>query len=355
MKIQHEWTVMEAERQDGTKPPLVVEVDDLYVSFRVYQGRVHAVNGVSFQIRMGEVLGVVGESGCGKSVTALSLLQLVPSPGKIDQGSIRLRTLDGVVDVASLDAKGREIRRIRGRDISMIFQEPMRSLHPMFSVGQQIIEILQQHFPMSRRQALQRATELLERVGLPEPDRVVQEYPHQLSGGMRQRAMIAMALACEPQLLIADEPTTALDVTIQAQILELIQRLQSETGMAVLLITHDMGVIAETAHRVMVMYLGQVVEAASAEELFFNPQHPYTQGLLRAIPNLVDPPKELLYSMPGTVPELRALPTECVFAERCPHVDDNACAGIPPLAEVKPGHYVKCWLFAQEDPNGSAE
>ena len=348
MTIQHEWTIEDEERQQGKEAPLAVEVQDLYVSFGVYQGRVCAVNGASFHIRKGEVLGVVGESGCGKSVTALSLLRLVPPPGRIDRGSICLHTSEGVVDVSTLDPKGRAIRRIRGREASMIFQEPMRSLHPMFSVGQQIGEILLQHFTMSRKQALRRATELLERVGLPEPDRVVQEYPHQLSGGMRQRAMIAMALACEPQLLIADEPTTALDVTIQAQILELIQKLQAETGMAVMLITHDMGVIAETAHRVMVMYLGEVVESASAEQLFSNPQHPYTRGLLKAIPNLVDPPKELLYSMPGTVPELLEVPTDCVFAERCPSVDMEWCGKKPPMVETEARHYVKCWSYDGE-------
>ena len=351
MKIQHESAVVEPEWLDDAGLPLVVEVDDLHVSFEVYGGRVYAVNGVSFEVRMGEVLGVVGESGCGKSITGLSLLRLIPRPGQVDRGSIRLHTSDGVLDVAAMDANGPDIRRIRGRVVSMIFQEPMRSLHPMFPIGQQITEILQQHFPMSRQEALRRAVELLERVGLPQPARVVRDYPHQLSGGMRQRAMIAMALACEPQLLIADEPTTALDVTIQAQILELIQSLQSEKGMAVLLITHDMGVIAETAHRVIVMYLGEVVETASAEQLFSNAQHPYTQGLLRAIPNLVHPPKQLLYSMPGTVPELRAPPSRCVFGGRCPYAYE-ACTEEPPLVGVEPGHYARCWLFAQEGPNG---
>jgi oligopeptide/dipeptide ABC transporter ATP-binding protein len=331
----------------------VLEVDDLHISFAGYRGRTRAVNGVSFHIRRGEILGVVGESGCGKSVTAMSMLKLIPMPpGQIDGGAIRLHTRGGVVDIAKLPANGREIREIRGREISMIFQEPMRSLHPMFSVGDQIVEILLQHFNMGRKEAMERAIAQLERVGLPEPHRIARDYPHQLSGGMRQRAMIAIALACEPQLLIADEPTTALDVTIQAQILELIQELQAEMGMAVMLITHDMGVIAETADRVMVMYLGEVVESATVEQLFANPQHPYTQGLLRAIPNLVDQPKTPLYSMSGTVPELLSLPTHCVFADRCQFAHKVPAQQKPLVIETELGHQVKCWLYDERYKNG---
>jgi oligopeptide/dipeptide ABC transporter ATP-binding protein len=338
--------------EEQVSPP-VLEVEDLYVSFAGYRGRTRAVNGVSFQIRRGEILGIVGESGCGKSVTAMSLLKLIPMPpGQIDGGAIRLNTRGGVVDIAALPANGREIREIRGREISMIFQEPMRSLHPMFSIGDQIVEILLQHFSMERKAALEKAIALLDRVGLPEPHRIARDYPHQLSGGMRQRAMIAIALACEPQLLIADEPTTALDVTVQAQILELIQELQAEMGLAVMLITHDMGIIAETADRVMVMYLGEVVESASVAQLFENPQHPYTQGLLRAIPNLVDLPKTPLYSMEGSVPELLALPSYCVFADRCQFAHTVPAQHKPPVIETAPGHLVKCWLYDERYQNG---
>ena len=334
--------------RDG-QPRLVLEVEDLYVSFGGYRGHTRAVNGVSFQIHQGEILGIVGESGCGKSVTALSLLKLVPMPpGRIDGGTISLHTDDTTVDVTALAPDSREIRAIRGRQISMIFQEPMRSLHPMFSIGDQIVEILLQHFDMNRREALDKAVALLERVGLPEPARVVHEFPHQLSGGMRQRVMIAIALACEPQLLVADEPTTALDVTIQAQILELLQALQAEMGLAVMLITHDMGVVAEIADRVIVMYLGEIVEAASVDQLFTNPQHPYTQGLLKSIPNWTDQPKTPLHSLAGVVPELLDLPAGCVFVERCPFADKVPGLRKPSLIETEPGHFVKCWLYTEE-------
>ena len=334
----------------GKQPRPVLEVDDLYVSFGGYRGRTRAVNGVTFQIHQGEILGIVGESGCGKSVTALSLLKLVPMPpGRIDGGTVTLHTDDDkTVDVTSLAPDSREIRALRGRQISMIFQEPMRSLHPMFSIGDQIVEILLQHFAMNRKEALDKAVALLERVGLPEPARVVHEFPHQLSGGMRQRVMIAIALACEPQLLVADEPTTALDVTIQAQILELLQTLQDEMGLAVMLITHDMGVVAEIADRVIVMYLGEIVEAATVDQLFTNPQHPYTQGLLRSLPNWTDQPKTPLHSLAGTVPELMDLPTGCVFVERCPFADKVPGLRKPSLIETEPGHFVKCWLYTEE-------
>jgi len=330
-------------KKDGDQT--ILEVEDLHISFGTYLGMVRAVNGVSFRVKKGEVLGVVGESGCGKSVTALSILKLIPTPpGRIDRGTIHLRVGGRMVDITKLPPHGREIRRIRGKEVAMIFQEPMRSLHPMFTVGGQIVEGLLEHNRMSKKGALDRAVDLLNRVGLPKPREAATYYPHQLSGGMRQRAMIAIALACEPELLIADEPTTALDVTIQAQILELIKELQEDSGMSVILITHNMGVVAETAQSVMVMYLGWAVEQASVGELFENPLHPYTQGLLESIPTLVSVSKTPLKSLSGVVPELYEVPQGCVFADRCPRLFEK-CSQVPPAFEARPGHYVKCWLY----------
>ena len=333
----------------ASKRDVVIDVKDLFVSFKHPLGYVRAVNGVSLNIKKGEILGVVGESGCGKSVTAMTLLKLIPMPpGQIDEGSIMLRRAGNeVVNIADLPPKGRLIRDIRGKDVSIIFQEPMRSLHPMFNVGHQIVEGLLQHNRISKRDAQGQAIEILSKVGLPNPKGVMKNYPFELSGGMRQRAMIAIAIACSPQLLIADEPTTALDVTIQAQVLELIKELQESTGLAVMLITHDMGVIAETADRVMVMYLGKVVEHSNVRDLFENPSHPYTQNLLKSIPSLVGEPKVHLKTVQGTVPELFQVPQGCVFADRCEQAHEK-CVEEPPTIELKSGHSVKCWLYEKE-------
>lgn len=322
-------------------------MQDLYVSFRHALGIVRAVNGISFKVRKGEILGIVGESGCGKSVMALSILRLVPiPPGRIDRGAIFLRTEDKMVDVTKLPSHGQEIRKIRGKEVSMIFQEPMRSLHPMFTVGEQIIEGLFEHTTLTRKEALEKAVYFLETVGLAQPKHIVNEYPHQLSGGMRQRIMIAIALACSPHLLIADEPTTALDVTIQAQILELMKKLQTDLAMSIILVTHNLGVIAEMVENVLVMYLGTIMEYADVEGLFNNPMHPYTRKLLEVIPSLASVPKTKLQSLRGVVPELFEIPKSCVFADRCDQTSERCKKEPPPVIEVEPSHKVRCWLYA---------
>ena len=325
---------------------MVLDVQNLHVSFEHAVGRVHAVNGVSFSVRRSEILGIVGESGCGKSVTALATLGLVPlPPGRIDQGSI-LVSQDGVmVDVTKLPPNGREMRKIRGKEVAMIFQEPMRSLHPMFSIGSQITEGLLEHSKLSKKEAEQKAVQILDQVRLPDPENMAKKYPGQLSGGMRQRAMIAIAIVCSPKLLIADEPTTALDVTIQAQILELLKYLQTETGMSIVLITHSLGIIAEMARKVLVMYLGTVVEYADVKSLFSHPRHPYTCGLLESMPSLISTPKTELKSLSGIVPELSEAPTSCPFSERCDKVMQICREQLPPQIEVDSGHQVRCWLF----------
>ena len=299
-----------------------------------------AVDGVTLSVRPGEMLGLVGESGCGKTVTALSILRLVPDPpGRIVGGTISFEGRDLV------RLPEEEIRKIRGCAISMIFQEPMTSLNPVFTVGEQVAEGIRQHQKVSRREAWDQAVEVLKRVKIPDPARRAREYPHQLSGGMRQRVMIAIALALRPKLLIADEPTTALDVTIQAQILELLLGLQEEMKMAVMLITHDLGVIAETADRVVVMYAGRVVEEASVKELFDNPLHPYTQGLMESLPRLeTGKARRRLRAIPGLVPNLLELPTGCKFAPRCPKVVEQCWPTEPELREIRPGHSARCIL-----------
>ncbi|MDZ4339128.1 MAG: ABC transporter ATP-binding protein [candidate division NC10 bacterium] len=316
----------------------ILTVKDLRTHFFTEEGVVRAVDGVTFSVRSGGTLGIVGESGCGKTVTALSILRLIPDPpGRIVGGSITF----GERELLGL-SEG-EMRTLRGRAISMIFQEPMTSLNPVFTVGDQVAEGIRHHQRVSRREAWDRAVEMLKRVKVPDPARRAREYPHQLSGGLRQRVMIAMALALGPRLLIADEPTTALDVTIQAQILELLLSLQEEMRMAVILITHDLGVIAEVADRVLVMYAGRVVEEGSATELFEEPLHPYTQGLLGSLPTL-EGGKRLrrLQAIPGLVPNLLALPTGCKFAPRCPKVIDACWPTEPELREVRPGRWARC-------------
>ena len=300
-----------------------------------------AVDGVDIRIDAGETVCIVGESGCGKTVTAMTVLKLVAMPpGKIVSGRILWRGQDLV------PLKAEEMRRIRAREIGMVFQEPMTSLNPVFTVGEQIAEVLRLHEGLSRRAALDRATEMLRLTHIPNPQRRVHDYPHQFSGGMRQRVMIAMALACNPKLVIADEPTTALDVTIQAQILDLIGEMKERLGMAVMLITHAMGVVAEVAQRVVVIYAGKVVEEAPVQELFRNPRHPYTQGLIRSIPRLdrAGGGKARLEAIPGTVPSLLFPPPGCRFAPRCRHAIDACRAAEPPLRDVAPGHKVACVL-----------
>ena len=322
----------------------VLEVEDLKTHFFTPDGVVRAVDGVSYEVRRGETLGVVGESGCGKSVTALSILRLVADPpGRIVGGSIRF---EGRELLAASDA---DMEEIRGNDISMIFQEPMTSLNPLYTVGKQIGEAIALHRGASKREAMAEAVEMLRRVHIPEPDRRAHAYPHQLSGGMRQRVMIAMALCCNPKVLIADEPTTALDVTIQAQILELMREMQGSFGQAIVLITHDMGVVAENADRVVVMYAGRKVEEAEVDELFDRPGHPYTKGLLGAIPSLEVAAtagasgRGRLNEIEGMVPSLANLPPGCTFAERCAYASDECRDAYPPNQEHRPGHWVACW------------
>jgi peptide/nickel transport system ATP-binding protein len=317
-----------------------LKIRNLHTYFFTDDGVAKAVDGVDLELEEGGTLGVVGESGCGKSVTALSIMRLIPEPpGKIVQGEILFNGAD------LLTFAEEDMRKIRGRSISMIFQEPMTSLNPVFQVGDQISEVLRLHEGLSRKEAWDRSIEMLKLVGIPSPERRVAEYPHQLSGGMRQRTMIAMALACNPKLMIADEPTTALDVTIQAQILELINRLQQEKGMSVILITHNLGVIAETARKVAVMYAGRIVEYAAVDLLFGDPKHPYTQGLLKSIPRLDEEHgrKQKLETIPGLVPSLLDLPSGCKFSNRCQYVFDR-CKEEPRLIEADRGHFVRCWL-----------
>jgi len=328
----------------GHNAETVLEVEGLRTYLFTRLGVVKAVDDVSFQIRRAETLAIVGESGCGKTMTALSLLRLVPNPpGRIVSGSIKI---DGRDLVALSEA---EMRDIRGNEISMIFQEPMTSLNPVMTIGAQISETLRLHQELSKAEALEKTIEMLRLVRIPEPAQRAKEYPHQLSGGMRQRAMIAMALACNPRVLIADEPTTALDVTIQAQILDLILDLQKKLGTAVLLITHDLAVVAETAQRVIVMYAGKKVEEADVEELFEAPLHPYTHGLMGSIPHLAiiggetDRANGRLKEIPGMVPALTNLPPGCSFAPRCPFADERCRSFYPPYEQKRPGHWAACW------------
>jgi peptide/nickel transport system ATP-binding protein len=334
---------MNADETAAAPGPAILEIDGLRTHFFTQAGVIRAVDSVSFTVRAGETLGIVGESGCGKSVTALSVLRLVDSPpGRIVSGTIRF---DGT---NLLDLSESEMEDIRGNEISMIFQEPMTSLNPLMTVGRQVAEAITLHQRLSPQGSMDKAVEMLRRVSIPEPERRVHAYPHQLSGGMRQRVMIAMALSCNPKVLIADEPTTALDVTIQAQILELMREMQETFGTAIVLITHDMGVVAENADRVVVMYAGRKVEEASAKVLFEAPGHPYTRGLLGSIPKLdvaarLGARRNRLNEIKGMVPSLHNLPEGCTFAPRCEFATDQCRAAYPPLVQYRPGHAIACW------------
>jgi oligopeptide/dipeptide ABC transporter ATP-binding protein len=316
----------------------LLEVEDLHTYFRTREGEVHAVDGVSFSLEKGKTLGIVGESGCGKSVTALSIMGLVPPPGKVVSGSVMFegRNLVG--------RKERELEDIRGREIAMIFQDPMTSLNPTLTIGTQITETLRRHLHMTRDEARQRAVGLLEEVHIPNAAMRLDDYPHRYSGGMRQRVMIAIALACNPKLLIADEPTTALDVTVQAGVLDLLAELRAEHDMSMIIITHDMGVVAETADDIIVMYAAQVVEHAMVLDLFDSPEHPYTEALLAALPQLegTNVREGRLASIPGRPPDLIAPPPACRFAPRCAYSNQDDCSIVPPnLREIRPGHWVR--------------
>ena len=326
-----------------------LEVRDLRTYFHLPEGTLKAVDGVDFSIGARQTVGIIGESGSGKSVTAQSILQIVPPPGRVETGEILLRPGDGTaVDISQLGSRGKAIRAIRGAAISMVFQEPMTSLSPVHTIGAQIVEAIRLHVTRDKREAKALALDMINRVGISNPAQRYDEYPHQLSGGMRQRAMIAMALSCSPALLIADEPTTALDVTVQAQILELMKSLQEQFGMAIMYITHDLGVIAEIADEVNVMYLGRVVERASTIELFKNPLHPYTRRLLKSIPRL-GVRGGRLDAIRGNVPVPMNPPAQCGFASRCDDFMPGVCdAAVPQLVDMGGGHYVRCYLHNQE-------
>jgi len=334
---------------------VLLEVQDLRTHFFTEQGVVRAVDGVSFEIQRGRTLGVVGESGCGKSVTSLSILQLVEKPGRIVGGKIlyhRIRQQNAVgyteeiVDITGLDPHGVEMRQIRGAEMAMVFQEPMTSLDPVYTVGDQIVEAITYHQKVTKREARGRAIEMLARVNMPQPQQVLDSYPHQLSGGMRQRAMIAMALSCRPSLLIADEPTTALDVTTEAQILELLRDLQRKLGMAIMYITHDLGVIAEMVEEAIVMYLGKVVEQANVNTLFHDPKHPYMQALLRSIPKIGRKSRARLDAISGMVPNPHNIPPGCSFHPRCPSFMPEVCdVATPQMVDLGGKHLVSCFLY----------
>jgi oligopeptide transport system ATP-binding protein len=321
----------------------LLEIKDLRVTFHTDDGIVHAVNGISYKIDKGEVLGVVGESGCGKSVHALSIMRLIPiPPGRIESGEVLFYEKD------LLKLSLEDLRHVRGGQIAMIFQDPMTSLNPVYTVGFQIMEALMLHKRLDQNQARERSAELLSLVGIPEAKRRLDDYPHQFSGGMRQRAMIAMALSCEPSLLIADEPTTALDVTIQAQIVDLVKRLQKNYGMAVMWITHDLGVVAELAHKINVMYAGYIVERGISRDIFKHTRHPYSLGLLGSLPRLDEAPGTKLVSIPGLPPDLVALPKGCPFFVRCNYATEKCAESMPPLETAgEHDHLVACWHWAE--------
>ena len=322
----------------------ILELNDLKVHFKTDEGLLKAVDGVSFSIEKGKTLGLVGESGCGKSVTSQAVLKLLPKTAVIE-GKILLKT-DNEVDIAKVDNESSEIKSIRGKDISMIFQEPMTSFSPLYTMGNQVMEALLLHRTKDKKEARNIAIEMLRKVGISNPEVRIDQYPHEFSGGMRQRVMIAMALCCNPHLLIADEPTTALDVTIQAQVLELMKKLQKSMDMSILFITHDLGVVAEMCDDVCVMYLGKIVEKGTVDDIFYNPKHPYTRGLLQSIPNINATDKDDLYSIEGNVPVPINLPPKCGFADRCDKMIQGLCdCNDVPFAEIDNGQFVRCFLY----------
>lgn len=323
------------------KQDYLLEIDKLNVSFWTEQGRLTAVDDASFYIRQSETLGVVGESGCGKSVTAESILKLHDDLLTDYEGSINYKG-DNLLRISE-----KKLRNIRGNEISMIFQDPMSSLNPVYTIGDQIMESLMLHKKMSKKAAFQEAVDVLRKTGIPSPEQRIHDYPHQLSGGMRQRVMIALAICCEPSLLIADEPTTALDVTIQAQILEVLKELQERTEMGILMITHDLAVVAETCDRVVVMYLGQVIEETTVRNLFREPLHPYTIGLLKSMPNMQSDRSEKLFEINGSVPSLKQIPTGCRFAGRCAFATEKCLKDAPVLEKARDGHQVRCWYYEE--------
>ena len=324
---------------------LLLSVRNLKTYFFSREGTTKAVDGVSFDVKLGEILGIAGESGCGKSVTSQSILRILPQGGKIVDGEILFNYNGQIIDLATVDADGRVMRKIRGKEIAMIFQEPMTALSPVHTIGDQIIETIRIHQSVSHEEARAQAIETLRRVGMPSPILNIDQYTFNLSGGMRQRAMVALALSCRPKLLIADEPTTAVDVTIQAQLMVLLREIQADLGMAIIMITHDLGVIAELADRALIMYLGQEVECGITEDIFNRPQHPYTRGLLRSLPRLV-PGRSEIQPIAGTVPSAYELPTGCKFYPRCSDYIRGVCEkSFPPVTNIAPGHTVSCYLY----------
>lgn len=319
----------------------LLQIKDLKVSFFTNNGEVQAVRGISFHLNKGEVLGVVGESGSGKSVTSMSILRLLKSTGKIVDGEINYKGQN------LMDKSEKEMMKIRGNEIAMIFQDPMTSLNPVFTIGYQISEVIKRHQRVNKKIAKEKAVEMLRLVGIPSPEERYNNYPHEFSGGMRQRAMIAMALCCQPDLLIADEPTTALDVTIQAQILELMKKLKDNINTSIILITHDLGVVADACSRVIVMYGGLVMEEGTVDEIFYNPQHPYTKGLLESLPKMREGQKQKLIPIEGSPPDLSKPPKGCPFADRCPYAKDICREKQPPYYEVETGHKAMCWLLSK--------
>jgi peptide/nickel transport system ATP-binding protein/oligopeptide transport system ATP-binding protein len=339
--------------QSVFQPPArpILEIKDLKTYFFLERSTVRALDGVDLTMYPGRTLGVVGESGCGKSQMAMSIMRLTPPPGRIVNGAIDLTRRDGhIVDISKLEPKGAEMRSIRGGEIAIVFQEPMTSLNPLKRIGDQIAEGVVIHHKVSQKEALDRALEMLTKVQMSAPKQRLREYPHQLSGGMRQRAMIALALSCNPSVLIADEPTTALDVTVQAQILDLMRQLQADFNSSIILITHNLGVVSQMAQQVAVMYLGKVVEFASTTELFHKPLHPYTVGLLNSVPVLGRKGKQVLVPIKGMVPSATEVIQGCPFAPRCPHVMDICRQHRPPLEEIDAGHLAACWLHGKNIP-----
>lgn len=327
----------------------LLQINDLQTSFYTYAGEVKAVRGVSLHLNKGEAIGIVGESGSGKSITMMSLMGLLPDNGKVKVGQL---IFDGK-DLSTTSEK--EMEKIRGNEIGMIFQDPMTSLNPVFTIGNQIMEPLIKHKNISKREAFDKAVDMLKLVGIPSPEKRMKQFPHEFSGGMRQRAMIAMSLVCKPKLLIADEPTTALDVTIQAQILELMKDLKTKIGMSIILITHDLGVVADVCSRIYVMYGGTIVESGTSRDLFYNSKHPYTWGLLKSIPNPKEDIKERLKPIEGTPPDLLKPPAGCPFAPRCEHTMKICLTERPPQFEINEGHFSACWLNHPQSPEKMAD